>query len=55
MTSKTAPLAPHSPTFTPQGVQYTLRVTTTRYRYLAQPLVRQWIREVADSFELLAV
>lgn len=38
-----------------RGVQYTLRVTTTRYRYLAQPLVRQWIREVADSFELLAV
>ncbi len=43
-----------SPPSTPQGVQYTLRVTTTRYRYLAYPLVRQWIREAADSFELLA-
>ncbi|GFR49254.1 hypothetical protein Agub_g11270, partial [Astrephomene gubernaculifera] len=36
-----------------QGVQYTLRITTTRHRFLAQPEVRQLLRGVVDSFEVL--
>jgi hypothetical protein len=34
-------------------VQTTLRVTTTRYRYLALPAVRDLMHGVADSLELL--
>ncbi|KAG2425256.1 hypothetical protein HXX76_013840 [Chlamydomonas incerta] len=36
-----------------QGRQYTLRVTSTRYRYLAHPEVRQLLAGAADGFELL--
>lgn len=49
-------LPPHSPLPTPptpQGLQYTLRVTSTRYRYLAHARVRQLLAGAADGFELL--
>ncbi|PNW71095.1 hypothetical protein CHLRE_17g746397v5 [Chlamydomonas reinhardtii] len=36
-----------------QGLQYTLRVTSTRYRYLAHARVRQLLAGAADGFELL--
>ncbi|KAG2492946.1 hypothetical protein HYH03_008854 [Edaphochlamys debaryana] len=35
-----------------QGVQYTLRVTSTRYRYLAFPEVRSWLHGAAEAFEV---
>ncbi len=35
-----------------QGVQYTLRITTTRYRWLAYPQVRALLMDVANSFRL---
>ncbi|PNH07050.1 hypothetical protein TSOC_006559 [Tetrabaena socialis] len=36
-----------------KGIMYTLRVTTTRYRYLAFKPVQQWMKGAADSFILL--
>ncbi|GIL64194.1 hypothetical protein Vafri_18180 [Volvox africanus] len=35
------------------GVQYTMRLTTTRYRYLAFPQVRDLANAICESFEVL--
>jgi hypothetical protein len=35
-----------------QGVQYTLRVTTTRYRWLAYPELQRLLLDAAGSFRV---